>query len=124
MIDRALGLSKNRRGSPLIDVTLGYADLARCVGHGICGPSPDESESHRAPFSQPRAMPPSDLTLMRRIDELHLATRSRAVACCAICWPRRPTASGRRHMTTLMKTMRIEALYRRSGISHRHAAHP
>ncbi len=72
----------------------------------------------------PRATPPSDLSLMRRIDELHLITRSPAAACCVICCGTRVSASRKHVAGDPMRTMGIEALYRRPNTSRRHAAHP
>ena len=43
---------------------------------------------------------------MRRIDELHLESLSRAPGCCAIS-RREGVAIGRRHVATLMKRMGI-----------------
>ena len=73
--------------------------------------------SRSSVYYTPRALSERDLKLMRRIDELHLK------------WPfygarklaREPRKEGhevgRRHVTTLMRRMGIEALYRRPRTS-------
>lgn len=65
----------------------------------------------------------SDLTLMRRIDELHLEHPFAGSRMLRDMLRTEGHAIGRKHVTTLMRTMGIEALYRRPNTSKRHAAH-
>src|SRR5690606_13193103 len=65
----------------------------------------------------------SDLTLMRRIDELHLEHPFAGSRMLRDMLRTEGHAIGRKHVTTLMRTMSIEALYRRPNTSKRHAAH-
>ena len=75
-------------------------------------------------YYAPRPVPDSDLKLMRRIDELHLehpfmgARRRRDLL------NREGFQVGRRHVSTLMALMGVEALYPRPDTSRRHPAHP
>lgn len=80
--------------------------------------------SRASVYYLPRATPPADLTLMRRIDELHLNHPFAGSRMLRDLLSNEGHSVGRRHVATLMKTMRIEALYRRPGTSRRHAAHP
>ena len=41
----------------------------------------------------PRPVPDADLTIMRRLDRLHLEFPSRARGCCKACWSLRGTRS-------------------------------
>ena len=68
-------------------------------------------------YYHPRPVSPADLTIMRRIDELHLdypfagSRMLRDLLC------REGIQVGRRHVATLMKRMGIEAIYRRPNTS-------
>lgn len=68
-------------------------------------------------YYAPRPVSPSDLMLMRRIDELHLEypfAGSRMLR--DLLW-RQGLEAGRRHVKTLMRKMAIEAIYRRPSTS-------
>lgn len=66
---------------------------------------------------------PSDLALMRRIDELHLEHPYAGARLLRDMLRREGHEIGRKHVATLMRRMGIEALYRRPNTSKRHAAH-
>jgi putative transposase len=80
--------------------------------------------SRASVYYLPRATPPGDLALMRRIDELHLNHPFAGSRMLRDLLIHEGYSVGRRHVATLMKTMGIEALYRRPNASRRHAAHP
>jgi hypothetical protein len=61
----------------------------------------------------PRPVSAADLALMRRIDELHLEFPFAGSRLLRDLLATEGSRSGRRHVTTLMKRMGIEALYRR-----------
>jgi putative transposase len=65
----------------------------------------------------PRPTPPADLVLMRRIDELHLDYPFAGSRMLQALLKRDGFEVGRLHVATLMKTMGIEALYRRPNTS-------
>ena len=65
----------------------------------------------------PRAVPPADLTIMRRIDELHLLYPFAGSRVLRDLLRQEGTAVGRLHVATLMKRMGLEALYRRRNTS-------
>ena len=65
----------------------------------------------------PRPVSPADLAVMRRIDELHLEFPFAGSRMLRDLLNRDGIAIGRRHVATLMKRMRIEALYRKSNTS-------
>ena len=81
------------------------------------------SLSRSTAYYKPQETSQSDLTLMRRIDELHLdypfagSRMLRDLLC------RDGFAVGRKHVATLMKKMRIVALYKKPNTSRRHPAH-
>ncbi len=66
---------------------------------------------------QPRPVPERDLELMRRLDELHLGAPFYGARKLAAQLRREGHAVGRRHVTTLMRRMGIEALYRKPRTS-------
>lgn len=72
----------------------------------------------------PRPISDADLTLMRRIDELHLEHPFMGARQLRDRLRREGASVGRRHVATLMKRMGIEALYRRPNTSRKHPAHP
>ena len=72
----------------------------------------------------PRPMPSGDLALMRRIDELHLEHPFAGSRMMRDFLKGEGHLIGRKHVTTLMRTMGIEALYQKPNTSRRHAAHP
>ena len=75
-------------------------------------------------YYQPAPIPEEDLTLMRRIDELHLAFPFAGARMLRDMLKREGRMIGRKHVGTLMKKMGIEALYRKPNLSRRHAKHP
>lgn len=66
---------------------------------------------------QPRAVSETDLTIMRRIDELHLLYPFAASRMLRDLIRQEGTAVGRLHVATLMKQMELDALYRRPNTS-------
>jgi putative transposase len=79
--------------------------------------------SRASVYYLPRATPTAELALMRRIDELHLNHPFAGSRMLRDLLGQEGYSVGRRHVATLMKTMGIEALYRRPNTSRRHAAH-
>ncbi len=65
----------------------------------------------------PRPVPESDLVLMRRMDQLHLDYPFAGARMLQKMLTREGLTVGRRHVTTLMQRMGIEALYRRPNTS-------
>lgn len=65
-----------------------------------------------------------ELALMRRIDELHLNYPFAGARMLSKFLKREGLFVGRRRVSTLMKKMDINALYRKPNTSKRHAAHP
>ena len=65
----------------------------------------------------PRPTPDADLALMRRIDELHLDYPFAGSRMLQALLKREGFEVGRLHVATLMKTMGIEAIYRRPNTS-------
>ena len=65
----------------------------------------------------------SDLALMRRIDELHLDFPFAGARMLRDMLKREDHAVGRKHVSTLMAKMGIEALYRKPNTSKRHPGH-
>ena len=65
----------------------------------------------------PRPVSSADLAVMRRIDELHLEFPFAGSRMLRDLLNREGIAIGRRHVATLMKRMRIEALYRKPNTS-------
>ena len=63
-------------------------------------------------YSLPRPVSPADLAIMRRMDELHLEFPFAGSRMLRDLLNREGVEIGRRHVATLMKRMRIEALYR------------
>jgi putative transposase len=68
-------------------------------------------------YYKPRPVPPEDLALMRRIDELHLEYPFAGARMLRDMLGRDGFPVGRRHVATLMKRMGIEAIYRRPNTS-------
>jgi putative transposase len=68
-------------------------------------------------YYKPRRVSPKDLSLMRRIDELHLERPFAGSRMLRDFLAREGVEIGRRHVATLMKRMRIEAIYRRRNTS-------
>ncbi len=65
----------------------------------------------------PRAVPDADLAIMRRIDALHLLYPFAGSRMLRDLLRQEGIKVGRLHVATLMKRMRIEALYRRPNMS-------
>jgi putative transposase len=80
--------------------------------------------SRSSVYYEARPISDRDLTLMRRIDELHLQLPYYGARKLAAQLRREGHEVGRRHITTLMRRMGIEALYRkpRTSIPARNAA--
>jgi putative transposase len=68
-------------------------------------------------YYRPRPVSSEDLALMRRIDELHLEFPFAGSRMLRDMVQREGFSVGRRHMTTLMRRMGIEAIYRRPNTS-------
>jgi putative transposase len=68
-------------------------------------------------YYTPRPVSPADLALMRRIDELHLEYPFAGARMLRDMVQREGFLIGRRHMSTLMRRMGIEAIYRRPNTS-------
>lgn len=71
----------------------------------------------------PRPVSSQDLLLMRRIDELHLEHPFAGSRMLRDLLGREGVTVGRKHVSTLMRRMGIEALYRKPNTSRRHPAH-
>ena len=68
-------------------------------------------------YYRPRAVSVADLSVMRRIDELHLDHPFAGSRMLRDLLVGEGIAIGRRHVATLMKRMGIEAIYRRPNTS-------
>lgn len=75
-------------------------------------------------YYRPQETSEADLTLMRRIDELHLEYPFAGSRMLRDMLKREGLSVGRKHVATLMKKMGIEALYKKPNTSRRHPAHP
>lgn len=80
--------------------------------------------SRSSVYYLPRPASHVDLRLMRRIDELHLEHPFAGGRMMRDLLRRENLFSGRRHVSTLMRRMGIEALYRKPNTSRRHPHHP
>lgn len=80
--------------------------------------------SRGAIYYQPRPVPPDDLALMRRLDELHLDQPAAGARLLRRFLARDGIAVGRRHVRTLMQRMGLTAQAPQPGTSRRHRAHP
>ena len=74
-------------------------------------------------YYEPVAASQADLELMRRLDELHLEWPFLGSRMLRDILRLEGIRVGRRHVATLMRTMGIAALYRRSNTSRRHPRH-
>ncbi len=81
------------------------------------------SLSRSTAYYKPQETSPSDLALMRRIDELHLDYPFAGSRMLRDLLRRDGFTVGRKHVATLMKKMRIVALYKKPNTSRRHPAH-
>ena len=68
-------------------------------------------------YYQPRPVSAETLALMRRLDELHLDYPFAGARMLALLLQREGVAISRRRVSTLMKRMGIEAIYRRRNSS-------
>lgn len=75
-------------------------------------------------YYQKRPVPPEDLALMRRIDELHLNYPFAGARMLRDMLKQEGHRVGRRRVARLMALMGIEALYRKPNTSKKHPAHP
>jgi putative transposase len=80
--------------------------------------------SRSSVYYLPRPTSGEDLALMRRIDELHLERPFAGSRMMRDFLKAEGHFIGRKHVATLMRTMGIEALYRKPNTSRRHAVHP
>ena len=74
-------------------------------------------------YYQAQPMSESDLQLMRRIDKLHLDHPFAGARMLRDMLRLDKIAVGRKHISTLMKKMGIEALYRKANTSRRNQTH-
>ena len=79
--------------------------------------------SRSSVYYRPQPTPDSDLRLMRRIDELHLEHPFAGARMQRDMLRLEKIEVGRKHVSTLMKKMGIEALYRKANTSRRNQAH-
>ena len=80
--------------------------------------------SRSSVYYRAQPFPEGDLTLMRRIDELHLNHPFAGARMLRDVLRQEGFQVGRRHVTRLMKKMGIEALYRRPNTSRKHPQNP
>lgn len=74
-------------------------------------------------YYRPQSVSEADLVLMRRIDEIHLEHPFAGARMLRDMLRREGHQIGRKHVTTLMKRIGIEALYRRPNTSKPNLAH-
>ena len=79
--------------------------------------------SRSSVYYLPRPVSQADLGLMRRMDELHLEYPFAGARMLRDLLRREGHQVGRRHVSTLMKRMRINAIYRKPNTSRRHPVH-
>ena len=79
--------------------------------------------SRSTAYYQPTPVSVADLALMRRIDALHLDHPFVGARMLRDLRRREGHSIGRRHVSTLMTRMGIEAVYRKPHTSQRHPAH-
>ena len=79
--------------------------------------------SRSSVYYKPQPVNGADLRLMRRIDELHLEHPFAGGRMMRDLLRQEDIYSGRRHVSTLMRRMGIEALYRKPSTSRRHPRH-
>jgi putative transposase len=80
--------------------------------------------SRSTTYYQPTPVTAADPSLMRQIDELHLDHPFAGARMLRDLLRREGHSIGRRHVSTLMTRMGIEAVYRKPHTSQRHPAHP
>ena len=74
-------------------------------------------------YYRPQPTSAADLAIMRRIDELHLEHPFAGARMLRDLLRQDGFDIGRKHVATLMRTMGIEALYRKANTSQRHPEH-
>ncbi len=74
-------------------------------------------------YYQPQPLSESDAVLAKRIDQLHMDWPYAGARMLSRLLKREGMIVGRRHVSTLMKLMGIEALYRKPNTSKKHPAH-
>ncbi len=79
--------------------------------------------SRSTAYYAPEPTSPSDLALMRRIDELHIEHPFAGSRMLRDLLRLEGQQVGRKHVRTLMKKMGVEAIYRKPNLSKRHDAH-
>jgi putative transposase len=79
--------------------------------------------SRSSAYYLPRAFSDADLAIMRRIDELHMEHPFAGARMLVRMLRREGFVAGRKRVSTLMKRMGVEALYRKPNTSRKHAAH-
>lgn len=79
--------------------------------------------SRSSVYYLPRPVPPQDLALMRRIDELHLNLPFAGARMLRDLLRLEGFHVGRQRVARLMRQMGVEALYRKPNTSRRHPAH-
>ncbi len=82
-----------------------------------------EGSAESTAYYPPKPTLPSDLALMRRVDELHLEHPFAGSRMLRDLLRLEGQPVGRKHVRTLMKKMGVEALYRKPNLSKRHDAH-
>jgi len=75
-------------------------------------------------YARPRPVSDRDLELMKRIDRLHLEMPFAGSRLLRDLLALEGIKVGRKHVTTLMKRMGIEALYRKPRTTRKHPQHP
>lgn len=79
--------------------------------------------SRASTYYKPQPMSEADLALMRIIDRLHLEHPFAGARMLRDLLRLRGFMVGRKHVATLMRTLGIEALYRKANTSRRHPGH-
>ncbi len=79
--------------------------------------------SRSAVYYRPQPTSEADLALMRRIDKLHLDHPFAGARMLRDLLRQEGFAAGRKHVASLMRTMGIEALYRKANTSRPHSGH-
>lgn len=80
--------------------------------------------SRASVYYSPRPVPEADLTLMRRMDELHLELPFAGSRMLRDLLRGERVPVGREHVRTLMRRMGITAIYRRPRTTRKHRSHP
>lgn len=80
--------------------------------------------SRSSVYYLPRPVSLADLALMRRIDELHLEYPFAGARMLRDLLALAGIGVGRKHVTTLMRRMGVEAIYRKPNTSRPHPRHP